>query len=73
MADDLQLKRQIETNLQKHKRRRINQIHVEVNAGVAVLKGEVSSYYEKQLALDSCRQVKGVVETVDHIDVSVAA
>ena len=73
MADDLQLKQQIETNLQKHKRRRIDRIHVEVNAGVAVLEGEVSSYYEKQLALDSCRQVQGVLRTIDRIEVSMAA
>ena len=73
MADDLKLKEQIETNLQKHNRRRVGRIHVQVDAGVAVLKGEVGSYYEKQLALDSCRKVTGVVETIDRIEVSMAA
>ncbi len=45
------------------------ELEIEVENGTVTLRGFVNSYYEKQVALNSCKRVPGVLITVDQIDV----
>ena len=45
------------------------EIEVEVLHGQVTLTGEVDSFYEKQVAMNSCQRVAGVLSLVDHISV----
>ena len=42
---------------------------VQVDNGYVKVSGEVNSYYEKQVALTSCRRVAGVIEVTDDVEV----
>jgi osmotically-inducible protein OsmY len=44
-------------------------LQVKAQNGVVTLSGKVTSYYEKQVALNSCRRVAGVLSLVDCVDV----
>lgn len=44
-------------------------LRIEVEHGNVTLRGEVQSYYEKQVALTSCQHVAGVLSLVDEISV----
>ena len=44
-------------------------LDVEVLHGEVTVTGEVDTFYEKQIAIDSCQHVPGVLRLVDHIDV----
>ncbi|MBS0211511.1 MAG: BON domain-containing protein [Planctomycetes bacterium] len=45
-------------------------VRIEVNQGVVHLRGQVRSYYEKQLAYAISRRVPGVKEVVDRVAVT---
>jgi osmotically-inducible protein OsmY len=45
------------------------ELDVDVHHGAVTLSGTVSSFYEKQVALNSCQRVAGVLSLVDGIDV----
>ena len=45
-------------------------LQVGAQDGAVTISGEVCSFYEKQVALDSCRRVAGVLSMVDQIVVS---
>jgi osmotically-inducible protein OsmY len=47
----------------------IRELEVEVNHGTVTLSGTVNSYYEKQVALNSCQRVAGVLKMVDRMEV----
>ena len=40
---------------------------IEVDRGAVTLTGKVQSYYEKQIAINSCQNVAGVVSLIDEI------
>ena len=42
---------------------------VEVSQGSLTLSGQVHSYYEKQVAINACQNVAGVVSVVDEVEV----
>lgn len=44
-------------------------LEIDVENGSVTLHGTVCSYYEKQVALDTCRRVAGVLSTIDNISV----
>lgn len=44
-------------------------LDIEVSQTSVVLRGQVNSYYEKQVALNACQRVAGKVNTVDRIEV----
>ena len=44
-------------------------LDVDVEHGAVTLSGTVDSYYEKQVALNACQRVAGVLTLVDEIDV----
>lgn len=39
------------------------------DAGTVTLRGTVRSFYERQLCIEYCRQVEGLVKLVDHVEV----
>lgn len=45
-------------------------LSIEVQHGRATLTGAVDSFYEKQIALNACQRVAGVLMTVDQIVVA---
>lgn len=47
----------------------ISKLQVAVQNGTVTLHGTVGSFYEKQVALNSCRRVAGVLSMVDEIRV----
>lgn len=48
----------------------LRRIDVEVLNGTVTLHGTVDSYYEKQIALSTCRRVAGVLSMVDQLSVA---
>ena len=47
----------------------LRQLAVEAKNGIVTIRGQVRSFYEKQLSSHCCRRVAGVVQIVDEIDV----
>lgn len=47
----------------------LRRLAVAADNGVVTLSGRVTTFYEKQLALNCCRRVAGVRQLVDHVDV----
>lgn len=45
-------------------------LEVEARGGTVTLRGRVGSFYEKQLSRQCCRRVAGVLELVDHVEVT---
>lgn len=68
-AADLDLKRRVHSYLQGRQVPSLRDLQVQAQAGRVVLSGRVSSFYEKQLALNCCRRVAGVYELVDCVEV----
>ena len=48
----------------------LRHVEVEADGGVVTLRGQVRSFYEKQLCHNCCRRVAGVRELVDAINVA---
>jgi osmotically-inducible protein OsmY len=48
-------------------------LQVDVDKGSVRLSGRLPSFYEKQVALNSCQRVAGVLHLIDAIDVDAAA
>lgn len=48
------------------------QLQVDVVNGAVRLSGNVRTYYEKQVALNSCQRVAGVLQLIDDIGVGIA-
>lgn len=47
----------------------LRHLEVEADNGTVIVRGRVSSFYEKQLCQAVCRRVAGVVRYIDDIDV----
>jgi osmotically-inducible protein OsmY len=47
----------------------LRRLNVAVRHGSVTLTGEVFSYYEKQVALNSCQRVAGVLHLIDEVAV----
>ncbi len=45
----------------------LRRLDVESSGGTVTIRGRVPTYYEKQLAINSCRRVAGVVKLVDDV------
>jgi osmotically-inducible protein OsmY len=48
----------------------LRRLAVEAEGGVVTVRGQVSSFYEKQVALHCCRRVAGVQDLIDAVDVN---
>jgi osmotically-inducible protein OsmY len=67
---DLDLARRVTTYLLSKQQRSLRSVEVQAHGGTVVLRGEVGSFYEKQLCLNCTRRVAGVASLVDEIQVS---
>ena len=47
----------------------LRRLAIEAEGGVVTVRGQVSSFYEKQVALHCCQRVAGVRELIDAVDV----
>jgi osmotically-inducible protein OsmY len=47
----------------------LRNLQVEASNGTVILRGQVGSFYEKQLGHQCCRRVAGVQKLIDSIDV----
>jgi osmotically-inducible protein OsmY len=69
MSDEL-LAQRIRSHIMKKHRIREPRLTVEVNDGVATLRGRASSYYQRQLWLHDVKSFKEVEEVIDLIEVA---
>lgn len=69
-AADCDLKRRVSNYLASRYFPALNRLEIDAQSGIVTLRGIVSSFYEKQVALHSCQRVAGVVQLVDAVDVS---
>ena len=46
-----------------------NHLDIEADGGVIILRGQVSSFYQKQLCIHGAQRVAGVHRVVDELDV----
>jgi osmotically-inducible protein OsmY len=68
--EDQQLERRVRNFLAQRSVPGLRRLAIEVDGTSVVLRGQVRSYYEKQLAVHCCRRVAGVIDVVDAIEVS---
>ncbi len=61
------LERRVMNYLHSKQMRSLREVTVDADNGIVVLRGEVGSFYEKQLCLNCTRRVAGVVELIDEI------
>jgi osmotically-inducible protein OsmY len=66
---DEDLRRRISSFLGSRHFPAFRRLEVSVLAGAVTVRGQVGSYYEKQVALDTCRRVAGVLRTIDQVEV----
>jgi osmotically-inducible protein OsmY len=66
---DRQLERQIACHLAETKRPGLRGIAVKVADGNVTLRGSVASFYEKQIAIQTCRVLAGIERLTDALDV----
>lgn len=69
MEADHDLCRRVENYLVGFHRVSLRQLQIEADRGVVTLRGRVSTFYEKQLALNCCHRVAGVRRLIDEVDV----
>ncbi|MBX3411529.1 MAG: BON domain-containing protein [Pirellulales bacterium] len=67
---DRDLERQITQLLAERHCHSLRRLQVQARDGIVTLRGQVRSFYEKQLSHDCCRRVDGVVRMVDAVDVA---
>ncbi len=66
-AADRELQRRIVNFLFEKGLWSLQHLETEVHGGVAVIKGRVRTYYEKQLATCCCQRVAGVLRVINDV------
>ncbi len=64
-----EIKRRITILLSQRGVSSLRRLHIEVQDGTVTLRGNVASFYERQLCLSCCRHVPGVFRMVDEINI----
>jgi osmotically-inducible protein OsmY len=67
---DLDLETRLQSELSRNQRPTLKRLHVDVAQGIVTLSGCVRSFYERQLAVQCCRRVPGVLHMIDAVEVS---
>ena len=67
---DTDVRKRVSNFLQNKNFPAFRNIKVVVHHGTVTLTGNVCSYYEKQVALNTCRRVAGVLAIIDKLDVA---
>jgi len=68
-ATDRDLESRISNFLCHQYRQALSALEIEARNGDVTLRGQVSTYYEKQLAISCCRRVAGVLSVDCSVDV----
>ena len=66
---DRDLERRVANYLLGYKMPALRRIDVEANNGTVILRGRVSTFYQKQLCIHCARRVAGVVRLIDEVGV----
>ena len=66
---DAEIAQRVRTFLQSRHFPGFRNLQVDVNNGLVSLSGHVRSFYEKQVALNTCQRVAGVLSLIDHVRV----
>ena len=69
-ASDRELESRVSRYLHDLNRLAPRRVRVRAKDGTVTLAGQVPSFYDKQLALNCCRRVAGVVRLVDEVRVA---
>jgi osmotically-inducible protein OsmY len=48
----------------------LRRVDVESHGGTVTLRGEVDSFYQRQLCINCCRRVAGVINLIDKVHVT---
>lgn len=72
-TSDRQLERQIANHLAETNRPGLKGLAVNVADGKVTLRGCVASFYEKQIAIQTCRVLAGLDELTDAVEVAISA
>ena len=67
---DDDLRQRVSSSLRSRHFPAFRSLQVAVQNGAVTISGNVCSFYEKQVALDTCRRVAGVLSMIDRIVVS---
>ena len=67
---DENLKRRVTNFLHQRNLPALRNIDVQVDEGTVEIAGKVNSFYEKQVCLNCCQRVAGVIQVVDHVEVA---
>ncbi|MDB4534458.1 BON domain-containing protein [Vicingaceae bacterium] len=67
---DLDVQNRVTSFLNSRHYPSFKKLHVEVDNGLVTVTGKLTTYYEKQVALNTCQRVAGVLSLIDEIDVS---
>ena len=70
---DQELKRRIVNYLVSRNRHSLLSLEIDVKNGLVAIKGRVDSFYERQLCINCCQRVAGVIRLIDQIEVAVVA
>jgi osmotically-inducible protein OsmY len=68
--DDTDVKTRVANFLNSRHFANLRGLTVECRHGAVTVAGNVDSFYEKQVALNSCRRVAGVLSLIDRIEVN---
>jgi hypothetical protein len=68
--EDRELERRVKNFLAQRSIPGLRRLTVEVDGHSVLLRGHVRTYYEKQLAVNCCQRVAGVLNVIDWIEVS---
>jgi osmotically-inducible protein OsmY len=68
-SHDRDLERRVANYLADRQVSALREIDIRADRGTVTLRGEVRSFYHKQLCLNCCRRVAGVLQLVDEVDV----
>jgi osmotically-inducible protein OsmY len=66
---DVELEQRISASLRNHHVGSLRNVQVEARSGTVLLRGEVSSFYAKQLLQHSARRLAGESQVIDEVSV----
>jgi osmotically-inducible protein OsmY len=67
---DYLLADRITTQLAETNRANLKRLSVNVRAGEVTLRGSVGSFYERQIAIQTCRELSGIDRLIDAVEVA---
>jgi osmotically-inducible protein OsmY len=71
-ATDRLLACQISAQLAETNRANLRRLSVDVQEGQVTLRGNVGSFHEKQIAIQTCRFMAGIARLIDAVEVAAA-